>query len=168
MNQRFEQLSEQEFDQLKDSIALITVLIAGADGKIDQEELDWAEKVAGIRTYSSTSALNSFYTEVGKDFDQKLKTYINELPGDTNQRTEAISAKLTALNPIFAKLDQALAYDLYVSLKSFGEHVAKASGGFMRFFSVSSEEKALMVLPMIDPISKPVETDESEVEENEI
>ena len=45
MTEYFKVLSDSEFEQLKDAIALITVYIAGADGKISDTETQWAEKV---------------------------------------------------------------------------------------------------------------------------
>ena len=39
-------LSAEEISLLKDAHAYITVLIAGADGNIDADELSWADKIA--------------------------------------------------------------------------------------------------------------------------
>ena len=44
MIEKFEQLSENEFAKLKAAVAEITILIAGADGKIDKDEAAWAKK----------------------------------------------------------------------------------------------------------------------------
>ena len=162
MIQRFENLSKGEFAKLKDAVALITILIAGADGDIEEKELEWAKKVTDIRKYASTESLNAFYTEVGTDYDEKISYYVKEFPKDTSERTQLISNKLAVLNDVFPKLDPILAYDIYKSFKSFAEHVAKASGGFLRMFSISGEEKALMSLPMINEIEKPEDDSEGE------
>ena len=150
-----------ENDKLKKAISLITVLIAGADGKIETEELTWAKKIAGVREYGPPTKLHGFYQEVGVDYDEAVTALIETLPEDTKERTEAISKRLEELNPILAKLDNATAHAYYKSFTSFAEHVAKATGGFLGFFSVSAEEKSLINLPMLDVI----EYDESAEEE---
>ena len=48
----FEKLSESQFQVTKEAIVWITVLIAGADGNIEEEETKWAAKVTKIRGYS--------------------------------------------------------------------------------------------------------------------
>ncbi len=137
---------------LKDAISLITILIAGSDGKIDHEETAWAEKLTRIRSYSSPEKISDFYAEVGKDFSERLTHYIEALPDDRDERNKDISDRLSSLNGIFAKLDQEKAHHFYLSMTSFAKHVAKASGGFLGFGSISSAEKKWIGLPMIDPI----------------
>lgn len=154
-------LTLAENDKLKKAISLITVLISGADGNIEREELTWAKKIAGVREYGPPSKLHGFYQEVGVDYEETVNGLIDTLPNDTAERTAEISERLAELNPILAKLDNPTAHAYYKSFTSFAEHVAKATGGFMGFFSVSAEEKSLMNLPMINVI----ELDESAEEE---
>ena len=52
MIDRFKILNEDEFLSLKDAVSLIAVLVAGADGKIDDDEKEWSEKITDIRSYS--------------------------------------------------------------------------------------------------------------------
>lgn len=152
MIEGFDSLDKKEFETLKSSISLITILIAGADGKIDKEEKKWAEKITEIRAYTLPSDLVHFYKEVGEDFHEKLEELIEELPDDTKSRNKIISEKLAAVNPILQKLDNELAVEVYRSLKSFAKHVAKSSGGFLGMMSISKEEKAWIDLPMINEI----------------
>lgn len=154
-------LTLAENDKLKKAISLITVLIAGADGNIETEELTWAKKIAGVREYGPPSKLHGFYQDVGVDYEETVNGLIDSLPKDTTERNSVISTELKQLNPILAKLDNATAFAYYKSFTTFAEHVAKATGGFLGFFSVSAEEKSLMTLPMIDVI----EYDESAEEE---
>ena len=51
MLEHFSNLNEDETKQLLDALPLITVLIAGADGNFEKDEMDWAEKVTHIRSY---------------------------------------------------------------------------------------------------------------------
>lgn len=157
----FAGINEGEKLQLIDAIAQITVLVAGADGTIDTTEVAWAEKLTKIRTYANEDLLSEYYGFVGDEFDSKLDALIKELPEDVESRNKILTEKLEALNPILAKMDNLYSSSLYSSFVSFAEHVAKASGGFMRMWNVSSEEKAVMSLPMLTTIER-IEEEEEE------
>ncbi len=152
MIQEFEGLNQEEQQLLVDSIPLITILIAGADGNIDQDELDWSEKLTGIRAYAHPDTLNPYYELVGQHFSERMTHLMTSLPQDTATRQEAVSQQLAQLNAVLPKLEFNYAQRLYTSLTSFAEHVAKASGGFLGFASISKEEASLLDLPMITPI----------------
>ncbi len=148
----FENLSSEEYQKLRQSVAWVAVLIAGADGKIDSDEISWASKIAKIRAYANPDVLHEFYQDVGTDFDQYLKEIIENSPSDTHTRTTIASDKIAELNPILAKLTPYIAYTMYRSLQTFALHVAKASGGFLRMWSVSHEEDKYINLPMLEEI----------------
>lgn len=155
MIEQFKGISEQEYDQLKSAVSLITVLIAGADGSIDRKEKEWAEKVTNIRSYSLPDGLKDFYLEVGQDFQERLDKFIDEYAGETESRNENISRRLSGLNTIFPKIeDRESAIALYESFISFARHVARASGGFLSWGSINVHEKRLMSLEMIDPVDE--------------
>ena len=145
-------LSADELTSLKDGVAMITILIAGADGLIEDEELQRAEKIAKIRSYNLPPLLGEFYKAVGIDFHDRLMALIAELPRDVESRTEVLTERLKALNPILAKLENREGAELYRSYVSFADHVAKASGGFLGFFSVGYNESHFVGLPMLTPI----------------
>ncbi len=155
--QYLDHLSSEELQTLTDAIPYITVLIAGADGNIDQEEKEWANKLTHIRSYASEEMLREYYEKVGETFSDRLTHFINTLPQDVTARTAAISTELEKVNPILAGLENAYAHRMYTNFVSFAEHVAKSSGGFLRFGSVSKEEKAVMGLNMITPIEEEFE-----------
>ncbi len=148
----FEKLSEIQFQTTKDALAWITVLIAGADGKIDQEEKDWAEKVTKIRAYNNPGQLTAFYESVGASYKETLDKLIANAPEDVSQRQAILTRKLEQLNEILPLLDNNMGYHLLKSYKSFAKHVAKASGGFLGFMSVSNAEAKLIDLPMLNHI----------------
>jgi len=156
----FNNINAIEQQDLKDAIAWITVLIAGADGNIDTSELDWASKLTNIRSYSYAEDLKAYYASVGEEFESDVKSLINNLPEAVEDRTKTLSVKLASLNSILCKMDNGIAFKLYESYLSFAEHVAKASGGFLRFATVSKEEKSLMHLEMINPIILEIEEEE--------
>ncbi len=152
MIEGFENLTEEQFKTCKDAISWITAMIASSDGKIDQTETAWSAKITKIRSYSSSNNLTSFYEEVGKDFADVLADVIQRLPSDHEERMSHLGRQLSKLNVILALLDNTTAYQLYNSYTSFAKHVAKSSGGFLGFFSISSAEKKLMVLPTVNEI----------------
>lgn len=149
MNENFQILTTAEYNKLKDAIALITILIAGADGDVRQDELAWASKVTKIRSYHMKEDMKDFYKEVGLNYSDKLDMYFETLPASVEERTKLISDSLSELNPILEKLDIKVASRLYNSYLSFAEHVAKASGGFLGFFNINNEEVKFIKLPMI-------------------
>ena len=134
---QFEGLTNEEANLLTDAIPLVTILIAGADGNIDQEEKDWSTKLTKIRGYAHPETLQEYYQKVGDNYEERLTSLINNLPDNVDQRNKLISERLGELNNIFPKLDENLSHRLYESLVSFADHVARASGGFLRFGSIS-------------------------------
>ena len=152
MSYPFSFLTKKENDQLKDAIAEITVLIAGADGHIDIEETAWAAKIAKIRTYNSIDELLPYYEAVGQVYEDEVNQLIRDLPRDAEERNKVLSDRLAALNEILAKLPSDVASLYYRDMVSFAHHVAKASGGFLGFFQIGPQEKRWMDLPMIDPV----------------
>lgn len=153
MIQEFSGLNQDEQQLLVDAIPLVTILIAGADGQIDLKEIAWAERLTEIRGYTHPGNLNEYYELVGKDFPERLEAMIANFSTDTATRQTEVSNRLAGLNAIFPKLEFNFAHRLYSSLTSFAEHVAKSSGGFLGFSSVSKEEAELVNLPMIDPVA---------------
>lgn len=161
MTEHFKVLNKEEYKSLTDAISLITLLIAGADGDIEKEELDWATKIANIRSYALPEDLNDFYKDVGTDFTERLDHFTHVTDNAVTVRMGEISEKLEKLNPIMAKLSPVLGATLYKSYTSFAKHVAKSSGGFLGFFAIGPEEEKWISLPMITPIEMPEEEEEA-------
>ena len=150
---RFHGVTDDEYNQLKEAVALITILIAGADGHIDAKEKEWAEKVTKIRSYTLPLGLKDFYQEVGEGFSDQLSDYAQKYEGDVEKRNQLISDELRKLNTIFPKIeDREVATALYESYLSFAGHVAKASGGFLSWGKINTHEKQLLNLDMIKPV----------------
>lgn len=164
MIEKVSSISQSEKEILYNAIPLITILVAGADGKIDKEESDWGKKLANIRGYDVGGKFNEFYTNVSETYEERFDNYMKSLPSNIKERSEVIGEELTKLNPILGRIEPSVAGPFYKSLVSFAEHIAKSSGGFLGFASVSKEEKSVMGLSMITPI----EWDgEEEVEEED-
>lgn len=152
MPKELESLSAEDQQTLMDAVPYITILIAGADGKIDTKEVKWSEKLTKIRSFSYEEDLRPFYRKVGEHYDERLHELMDNLPEDRNSRNQVIVNELSKLNGILPKLDHFYARLYYQSLKSFADHVAHASGGVMGWLSVGFEEYKVVDLHMIDPI----------------
>jgi len=156
----FENLNEQEYQTLKNTFAYIATLIAGADGNIDEDEQAWAKKIVKIRSYSGHESLYKLYDEGDAEIIAKMEQIISSLNGEMTTIQAGLISKIEEVNPILAKLDQRTSFSIYQGFKSFAEHIAKASGGIFRFFSISSQEKKFLGLKMIHEIYEPDEEEE--------
>lgn len=152
MIEHFDKLTPEQFKTLTDTIARITILIGGADGKLDKEEKDWAEKLAKIRTYANADTLHGFYREVGRDFSEVLEAELDLLPGIVEDRSNVLVEQIALVNDIMPLLPKTIAKELYLSYVSFAKHVAKASGGFFDFWSVNVAEEKWLDLDMLNPL----------------
>ncbi|MEL6124736.1 MAG: hypothetical protein AAFR14_13570, partial [Bacteroidota bacterium] len=94
----FSKLSSEQYDALKKALAHITILVAGADGNIDEQELNWAEQLTHIRSYAKPEELNAFYGDVEANFSSTLASTMSELPTDLEQRQQVITDHLSKLN----------------------------------------------------------------------
>lgn len=165
MDQNLSILSTEEISRLKDAHAYIAILLAGADGKIDANELSWAEKIAHIRSFAGDERLKTFHEEVDHELSQKIKQLLAELPAETPARNQTISVELAHLNPILARLEPSIAFYLYKGYCSFAHRIATSSGGILSFFTISADEKKWVNLPMLTPISYNPE-EEASAEDN--
>ncbi|MFK8008274.1 MAG: hypothetical protein AB8H03_18095 [Saprospiraceae bacterium] len=152
MLRQLNNLPAEELQELYDAIPVITLLIAGADGEIEGEELAQSEKITKIRGFSGGEIMQDFYDKVGEDYHERLNRWLNVVPKDTAERTAHLSSRIEKLNPILAKLTPELGATMYKSFTTFATHVAKASGGFLGFGSINKDEAALIDLPMLTEI----------------
>lgn len=152
MDQILSTLSKEAVTALKDAHAYITILIAGADGNIDKNELEWAEKIVQIRTYTGDEDFKEFHDAVNAELPNKITELLATLPTDPKTRGEAVSSILKGLNPILASLPPSTGAYLYKGYKSLASRIAKSSGGILSFFTIGPEEKQWVDLPMITPI----------------
>lgn len=148
----FENLTEEESTLLLKAPALVCVLIAGADGKIDSKEIEEAILISKIKQTRARKALIEYYREVGVHFHQQLTELIRALPQDAKERSNAVVEELEKLNPILKKLDKTFAVKLHASLKDDAKKIAEASGGVLGLMKIGYEESKFIDLKMIkDP-----------------
>ena len=149
MDEIFNALLPEEYDLLKEAVPLITILIGGADGNLDSQERSWAEKVTNIRSYSLPEEYRGYYLEIGDKFAENLQSLLDALPANVADRQMEISRRMAPLNDILGKLEPKVAAAMYDEWLSFAKHVARASGGFLKMWSISAEEKKWINLPML-------------------
>ena len=150
MLKEFDKLTEAEQQQMLDAISLITILVAGADGQMDHNEIEWAKKMTNIRSYDFNNKLNEYFRLVGVNFTQRIEELIQELPNETEARQAIVTDRLAALNPVLHKIDEFDAALYYKNFLTFAKHVAESSGGLLRFMSIGPKEAEVIDLPMLD------------------
>ncbi len=150
---QFEGLSEQEQQQLLDALPLITILVAGADGDIDKQEVNAARKAAQVRAYhEDTELLHDYYEMIEDTVDERMNSYLNLLSKDSEERVAQVSEELAKLNAVLPKLEVRYGAALYDSFMSFSKYIAEASGGFLKYLSIGPKEHKVYKLPMVTPI----------------
>lgn len=128
---------------------LVSLLIAGADGKIDRKEIQGAVRSVQQKHKHTDSSLAVFLKEIGSDFEDKLKMLIQNFPLDPVERNQLISSELAKLNDLLPKLNQAFAQEYYHTLIEIAEKTARSSGGIFGIRKVGQEEAKYIRLPMI-------------------
>lgn len=144
-----EQLSAEEFERLVLAIPQVAVMVGGADGDFDESEKAWTSKLVSIRGYNSPDELEPLYDAAANYVGDNLHAFYTSYPEETEARIAHLEKELSQLNPILSKLDPHSARLVYGSLRSLAWHVARTSGGFLRFGSISKVEEKWVSLPML-------------------
>lgn len=150
MQNALKNLSADEIDELHLIPVWVSILIAGADNKIDKNEFNKSIQVADGKKKTANHLILDYYKTVGAKFEVNLKGYIALMPKDKKQRVDFLLKKLGRVNYIFSKLEKDFSYQLYLSFRDFAYKVAHASGGFFGLLSVSFAESQYIDLKMID------------------
>jgi hypothetical protein len=154
MLQEFNKLSPAEVELMYKAPVLVCILIAGADGNIDNKEIKGAIALTEKKQNRSKSHLLPFYNELGQDFEDKLKIVIQEFPSSEAERSPLVVQALLGINPILKKLDRNFAIEFYSSLKEISSTIAESSGGLLGIKKVGDEEAKYVHLPMINDPAK--------------
>ena len=149
---QFKDLSQEESELMYSLPIYVSVLIAGADGKIDSLEIKKAVSLAGLKKKKARKDLLDYYNHVNTDYEDKIKMTIANLPSGNKEREKLLIKQIEQANDVFKKVDKTFATKLYASLKEIAKHIAEASGGVFGYMSVGYEESRLIDLKMIkDP-----------------
>jgi hypothetical protein len=146
---KYNRLSQKEKDRLSALPVYIVLLIAGADGKIDEAEINKAVKLSRERISATDSDLEEFFDRGYQDFEDKLKAVISSLPRDKASVQKSIKAEIDSLNKILKNLDKNYVKTLTDHLKNLATQVAKASGGRLGFGAIGAEESSLINLTFL-------------------
>jgi hypothetical protein len=148
----FDKLSDSETELMFRAPILACILIAGADGEIDRNEIQGAIEVTRKKQRRSQANLLEFYRYLGEDFEDKLKVVIQSYPLGATQRIPLIVDELAQLNEILPKLDKTFALGFYNSIKEIALKIAESSGGLLGMNKIGDEEARYVELSMIkDP-----------------
>ena len=146
---QFEDLNPEELELMYSLPIYVSVMIAGADGKIDSTEIKKAVSLAGLKKKKARKDLLEYYNHVNADYEDKIKMAIANLPSGQKEREKILIEELEKSNAVFAKIEKAFAIKLYASLIEIAKHIAEASGGVFGYMSVGYEESRLIDLKMI-------------------
>lgn len=149
MLEEFENLSEEEKEVLFNAPVYVSVLMAGADDKIDKKEKNLAISLAKMKTYRARKILVPYYNILHKDFEDRMNQMIADLPSSASERNPIIESQLERLNSILPKLEFKFSSQFYESLRDFAKQVAEASGGIFGYLSVNVDESKYIELKMI-------------------
>ena len=152
MDTIFPGLTDEEHQKLIDAIPLITLLIGSADGKMDDKEKAWAQRVTKFRSYTYSADLRHYYQVVNEVFEDRLQAILEGLPTAFTDLQTRIKELLAEANEPLQKLPGDEAFLLYHDFLSFAKHVAKSSGGVLYMANISPAEKKLLDLDMLTPI----------------
>ena len=145
----FTGLNEQEIELMQKAPILVSILIAGADGKIDNKEVKQAITIAEKESQTK-SILKNYFKELSEDFEDKIRIYIQQYPYETTQRTPLLVDELSGINEIWSKVDIEFAAEFYEMLLKIASKVARSSGGLFGLRSaIGTEEAKWMGLPML-------------------
>jgi len=150
----FEQLTQEESELMFSLPIFVSVLIAGADGRIDNSEVKKAVSLASLKTMKARKELLDYYNYVNVDFEDKIKMTIANLPSDWKEREKILIGELSKVNEIFPKIEKSFSIKLYAGIKEIAKDIAEASGGVFGYMSVGYEESKLIELKMIKNPSK--------------
>ena len=151
MIREFDKLSATETDLMLKAPILACILVAGADGNIDRNEILGAIELAQKKKRAKANLLE-FYRYVGEDFEDKLKILTQHYPVNALLRNPILVDELSHLNEILPKLDKPFALAFYRSIKEIAQKTAESSGGLLGLNKIGEEEAKYLGLPMIkDP-----------------
>jgi hypothetical protein len=144
----FRTLRDDEIDIVFNAPAMVAVLLAGADDKIDKYEIN--EAINFVRNAADKyPVLKEYLDELSVVFDDVFAGYRSDLPKGLQVRQHTINSYLRQLNGILPKLDVQCAREIRLFLTDLAKAVAEASGGIMGMRKISSAESKYLDLDMI-------------------
>jgi hypothetical protein len=144
-------LNMEETDSLYGLPYHVALLIASADGYIDETEIKRAISVIGVQAnIASNKDLLQYFESVKEDAEDKLRCILSGVPKSPRERTLHLSKKIVDANLVLRKLSRPFVQQLHKSLCDLARQIAKASGGVFGYGSIGVEESQLIDLSLLD------------------
>lgn len=150
MIQAFEHINSFEKELMLKAPILVCILIAGADGNIENKEIKEAITVIQKQQQASFE-MEGFFKEVLEDFEDKVKILVQSYPYESTQRNPLITEELSSLSHLWSKIDQSFAKEFYSMLRQLAKKIASSTGGVWGYNAVGAEEAKYLQLSMINP-----------------
>ena len=147
---QFDRLSRDEQEFMYKAPILVAILIAGADGEIDRNEIQEGITQAKKKQKMASVEMMELYREISEDFEDKLKIVLQSYPVEAVQRNTMIVEELSRLNSVFPRLDKNFSTQYYQSICDLAMKVAQSSGGLLGMKSIGAAEARYVKLPMIN------------------
>lgn len=147
---QFDRLSQDEQEFMYKAPILVAILIAGADGDIDRNEIREGMTQAKKKQKMASVELMELYKEISEDFEDKLKIVLQGYPVEAEERSKMIVEELSRLNSLLPKLDKNFSAKYYQSICDLAMKIAQSSGGLLGMKSVGAAEARYVKLPMIN------------------
>ena len=151
MTKPLETLEVTAQEALLKTPALITILIAGSDGTIDEEELAAGTNLTRWKTINARPDLLAYYQLVDARFENDVKELMAELPEDKIDRCQELVKRISTNDEHLHRLPSVFAQQLYSSWKELAKRIAEASGGVLGYLSIGYDESKLVNLQMLTP-----------------
>ena len=119
----FENLTKEEKEQILLVPVYISLLVANADGELDQNKKAIAIKLTHCKTFCCEPQLQEYYKEVEKQFAENVDHLDEIIPKSRPVRKRILDEELQKMVPVILKLGEELAEKLYKSLLSYNSHV---------------------------------------------
>lgn len=149
MLEHINNLTDEEKNIIIHSPMYVSVLIAGADGEVNDTEKKRILELIHTKTFSEKYELKELYKTLDHDAAHELRELIAALPEEKVARNQYLVELLSRLNAIMPKLEHRFQVHLYKSLRQFAHYIAHAEGGFWRVGAVKHAEQEYLKLPMI-------------------
>ncbi|MFD1094142.1 hypothetical protein [Salegentibacter chungangensis] len=134
MKDHLAKLSDKDRALLLKAPALVSLLAASTDGKIDKKEKADAIELSHMRTFTAPPSLQPYYKEVEKNFKSDLKELIQKYSPLDEPQQEALSKETQQAYDVLKQLNEGYRIDLSESLKSYARHVGNVHKNFLQFF----------------------------------
>jgi len=114
--------------------ALVSVLAASTDQKINEIQKADAIKLAHLKSFSIDPDLRSYYDKVDKHFAENFESIVKHYAPFDDEKRQALKKEIERVNEVISTLEHELASKLHKSLSDYAEHVKHAEHSLLEHF----------------------------------